>query len=133
MRDVDGAADGGGSMAAWVAEIADLEGRLAMARTRLIARLVRKELAGEDPSLIDQSMSDLGRNKHIEAVRRRMAAVPPQPGAFKRGRRYLLTQEAYAEELGLQGRPDVAKASAPPPDDAESRMLERLERLRGRR
>ena len=132
MREADGAADGG-SMAAWVQEIADLEGRLAMARTRLIARLVRRELAGEDPSLIDQSMSDLGRNRHIEAVRRRMKADPPLPGAFKRGRRYLLTQEAYAEELGLLARPGVAKAAAAPPDDAETRMLERLERLRGKR
>ncbi len=137
MRDSDGAMDGAHGMTEWTAEIAVLEGRLAMARARLHARLVARELQGEDPSLIDQATTELGRNNHIKIVRQRMAeqARTGRPmGATKRQRRYLLTQEAHAEELGLTRRPGIAKADAPPPpDDAESRMMDKLARLRGRR
>ncbi len=137
MRDSYSAMDGADGMTEWTAEIAVLEGRLAMARARLHARLVARELQGEDPSLIGQETTELGRNGHIKAVRRRMAeqeSTGRPMGACKRGRRYLLTQEAHAEELGLARRPGVAKAEAPPPaDDAESRMMDKLSRLRGRR
>lgn len=125
------AMDGVDGFTNWTAEIARLEGQLALARSRLLARLVKRELDGDDPSLIDQSMTELGRNNHIRAVRRRMR--DKLPGAFKRGRRYLLTQEAYAEELGGPG-PSVANVpDPPPPEDAESLMMAKLAKLRGRR
>ncbi len=137
MRDSASARDGADGMTEWTAEIAVLEGKLALARARLISRLVKREIEGEDPSLIDQATTELGRNNHIKIVRRRMAEqerTGRPMGASKHRRRYLLTQEAHAEELGLSRRPALAKAEAPPPpDDAESRMMDKLERLRGRR
>lgn len=137
MRDSEGSMDGADGMTEWTAEIAVLEGRLAMARARLHARLVARELRGEDPSLIGQDTTELGRNNHIRIVRERMAEqarTGRAMGACKQQRRYLLTQEAHAQELGLMRRPGVVKADLPPPpDDAETRMMDKLERLRGRR
>jgi hypothetical protein len=78
---------------------------------RKIGRIVARELRGEDPRLIDQAFSQLGRRRHIAAVRRRLAEG--KPGASVVGRRFLLSQEAHAEELGrLQPPPQT---SAPEP------------------
>lgn len=137
MRDSGERHDGASAMLDWSKEIADLEGRLAFAKSQLIARLVRRELSGEDPSHIDQTTTKLGRNTHILAAKRRIAEAQESGrdrGAYKQGRRYLLTQEAHAEEMGRRyGGPSVAKGEpAPmPPDDAESLLMDRLRTRRG--
>lgn len=65
---------------------------------QLVARAVVDELrAGEHAGMVDQSGSSLGRRRHIEAVRRRVAAA--EPGAVQLGRRYLLSSEAHEDEL----------------------------------
>lgn len=138
MRESGRHQDGAGTMLDWSAEIADLESRVAFAKAQLIARLVRRELQGEDPSLIDQSTSKLGRNTHILAAKRRIQEAAEQGrdrGAYKKGRRYLLTQEAHAEEMGLRFGPGVAKSEPElaPEDDAESQLVERLRARRGGR
>lgn len=138
MRDSGGRHDGAGTMLDWSAEIADLESRVAFAKAQLIARLVRRELQGDDPSQIDQSNTKLGRNTHILAVKRRLQEALDQGrdrGAFRKGRRYLLTQEAHAEEMGLRFGPSVRKREPElaPADDAESQLVERLRARRGGR
>ncbi len=64
----------------------------------------------------EQANSTLGRRRHIEAVKRRVETArargvnPTTLGAVIDGRRYLLSQESMAEELGnLQAR-SAAKA-----------------------
>lgn len=87
------------------------------ARDRHLAQVIAAELRGEDPRLVDQACSPLlGRNKHIAAVKRRCADAESRglpsltAGAQRIGRRFLLTQEALAEEIGKQSRATVAKA-----------------------
>jgi hypothetical protein len=79
---------------------------------REVARAVVAELrAGETPGMIDQSASPLGRRRHIQAVRRRVAAG--EAGAVVVGRRHLLSREAVDAELAaLAKRPRKAKPAA---------------------
>lgn len=73
---------------------------------RRLERLVKEEALGGDPRWIDQHFSPLGRRRHVKAVRRRIAealergASPVGVGVVS-GRRYLMTGEALAHELGL--------------------------------
>jgi hypothetical protein len=59
-------------------------------------RVVDRLRSGATAGMVDQAGSSLGRRRHIEAVRRRVAAG--EPGAVQLGRRYLLTQAALEEE-----------------------------------
>jgi hypothetical protein len=94
---------------------------LELKRAKLMARLVAEELRGGDPRRVGQESSPLGRRIHIAAVKRRIVEeteageAPGTRGAFVAGRRYLLTQEALADELGRGTRAcKVAKAKARP-------------------
>lgn len=79
-------------------------------------RLVQSEPQGVDVRWVDQANSTLGRRIHIEVVKRRVAAAkarglnPRELGAAVDGRRYLLSQESMAEELGNREAYGVAKA-----------------------
>jgi hypothetical protein len=109
--------------------IAELELR----RAQLHIRLMQEALHENDPDLIGQNSrkSELGRRGHIDAVRRRVEAH--EPGAFIRGRRFLLTPEAHAEELAkITARAERRVVKARPPvspegvDAGESELEERL-------
>ncbi len=99
---------------------------------RQLRRIVREETRGKDPSWVDQSLSVLGNRKHIAAVRRRLSADPPELGARVDGRRYLLSQEAIAEELGrlsALSAPGVRKTRAENDLDEEgAEVLAQLDR-----
>jgi len=70
----------------------------------IVMRAVRKALsAAADEGMVSQTGSPLGPRRHAEAVKRRIATGAP--GAAKVGRRYLLTQDALAEELSGLSRP----------------------------
>lgn len=118
------------------------------ARDRHLARVIAAELRGEDPRLVDQACSPLlGRNKHIAAVKRRIheadaRCVPSLTlGAQRIGRRFLLTQEALAEEIGKLSRAVTAKAKLRAilrrgPDaveDSDPTFVRALERARAAR
>jgi hypothetical protein len=84
-----------------------------MTRSELRRLLVEafRMATGNDPGLIDQRSSPLGRLRHCAAVRRRQKNN--EGGAFIVGRRYLLTQEALTEELArLSQREPPAKETA---------------------
>ena len=94
---------------------------------RKLMRIVQEETEGKDPRWVDQSMSVLGPRTHIKACKRRLAEN--LPGARKHGtRRYLLSQEAIAEELGRRVSPGVKKASA----DGESDPVAELDKALAR-
>jgi hypothetical protein len=73
---------------------------------RYLAKLVDAELDGENPRLVAQKFSPLGAKAHEEAVRRRLRDAKKRGvkgwdvGAMRIGRRYLLTPESLAEEMG---------------------------------
>lgn len=83
---------------------------------RALQRLVRGETQGVDVRWVDQANSALGRRIHIDAVKRRVAQAraqginPRELGAAIDGRRYLLSQESMAEELGNREAQGAAKA-----------------------
>jgi hypothetical protein len=100
---------------------------------KFIRSMVRAELRGVDPSWVDQHMSVLGNKRHIAAVRRRLNADPQEPGARWDGyRKYLLSQEAIAEELGrlsALSAPGVRKTRAENDLDEEgAEVLAQLDR-----
>lgn len=107
--------------------IAELELR----RAQLHVKLMREALHENEPDLIGQSRSELGSRGHIEAVRRRIDKK--EGGAWKRNRRYLLSPEAYREELDrvtARAERKVIKARAPEPaiedDGLEERLLAKM-------
>lgn len=59
---------------------------------------IARESAQDRREWVDQSESALGPRRHIAAARRRMRAG--KEGAGQAGRRYLLSPQALAEELG---------------------------------
>lgn len=85
---------------------------------RALKRLVEGETRGVDPRWVDQANSTLGRRTHIEAVKRRLNEArakginPRELGAAVDGRRYLLSQESMAEELGNREAAGIVKARA---------------------
>lgn len=93
-------------------------------RRRLDA-LVKAELHGADLRWVEQAFSPLGPRKHIAAVRRRVAeakerGVPStELGAavLESKRRYLLTPESLAEELG---RLPLRKVREPVANDTDA-------------
>lgn len=104
-------------------ELADYA-REQVLRRRLDA-LVRAELHGRDLRWIEQAFSPLGPRVHIAAVRRRLAeaeakGVPStQLGAVAdlKKRRYYLTPESLAEELG---RLPMRKTATPAANDTDA-------------
>lgn len=75
----------------------------------IVARAVRRALTDTaEAGMVTQSGSPLGSRRHCNAVKRRIAAG--LPGAAKVGRRYLLSQDALAEELS---RTSAATAHRP--------------------
>jgi hypothetical protein len=75
--------------------------------TRVVARIRQSSV------YVPQKGSPLGRNRHINAVRRRIA--DGEEGAFRCGKTYLLTPEALREEMrGLGDAPVVAREPKPP-------------------
>ncbi len=83
-----------------------------------IREIVRSEVHGNDPSWVDQAHSALTPRVHIAAVKRRLAEASAQGvaprflGAKLQGRRFLLSQESMAEEIGAREAKGVAKARA---------------------
>jgi len=72
---------------------------------------------GETPGMVDQTASPLGRRRHINAVRKRVAEGAP--GAAIVGRRFLLAREHVDAELAATSakskrkRAKVAAAAEP--------------------
>lgn len=65
-----------------------------------IADRLAAKLRGADGNMVDQSRSALGPRRHIEAVKRRMAAGDlANAQRSPNGRKYLLSLGAYREEL----------------------------------
>lgn len=80
-------------------------------------RVAARVLGALDSGMIDQASSPLGSRRHRAAVDRRVANG--EGGAFKRGRKCLLTREALTEEL-RDATPLPAKvAKAEPPARAD--------------
>lgn len=83
-----------------------------------IREIVASELRGDDPSWVDQANSALTPRVHIAAVKRRLAEASAQGvsprflGAKVQGRRFLLSQESMAQELGARVAKGAAKARA---------------------
>lgn len=77
----------------------------------LLAPLVAEQLRGAPVAdgWVPQKGSKLGRNNHIEAVRRIHATNPEL--AFQRDKLYLLRKDVYDQELARAGK----KTAAPPP------------------
>jgi hypothetical protein len=86
------------------------------------ARDIAAERSAERRDWIDQSSSVLGPRRHIQAVRRRLKEG--LDGAGQSGRRFLLSEEALAEELA---RPRGEK----PREDEAERLRVRLRMLQG--
>jgi hypothetical protein len=91
------------SALAWLTFEALLEPFCLMLADKLATRLERGQAR-----LISQSQSELGPRQHRAAVRRRIDKG--EGGAFRRGRKHLLTLEAYYEELARTEEP----LSSPP-------------------
>jgi hypothetical protein len=89
--------------------------------------------------LVSQSRSELGPRQHRAAVQRRIAN--DEGGAYIRGRKHLLTLEAYHDELARGQAPTkerkVRKAPAvmtgPSSGDFERELVAGLRRVQGRR
>lgn len=77
------------------------------------------------PDWIDQSRSLLGRRRHCAAVRRRIAAGV-DGAAVGVGRRYLLSEEAHAEELTK-----VGTSTAAPKRDIAAELSRELRFVQG--
>lgn len=85
-----------------------------------IADRVAERIAERDHSLITQhDRRGLGRRRHIEAVRRRIAEG--RAGAYIRGRDYLLTPAAVREELERGGPRRAGDAEHPTAAAARAR------------
>jgi hypothetical protein len=69
-----------------------------LAAASLLALQLRAAIAETGDGWVSQKGSKLGRNNHIEAVRRRMATGDTERAA-QNGKRFLLRKDAYDEEL----------------------------------
>lgn len=94
----------------------------------LLAPLVAAELRGSSDGWISQRDTKLGRNNHIEAVRRIQSEDGDSTRALSRGKLHLLRRDAYDAELQRAGKPLAApvKAAAPSGKDLASRFRRRL-------
>ena len=102
-----------------------LEDLVAAATSRVLGAI------RETAVYIPQRNSPLGRNRHIRAVRRRIAAG--QDGACKIGKTYMLTPLALAEEMrrfGTDAEPStVVKPKAPKPVPEFAEIDAEIERV----
>jgi hypothetical protein len=80
---------------------------------RVAAKVIERQRGCASTGLVSQHGSPLGR-KHNGVVRRRQARG--EPGASIVGRLHYLTQDALAEELGLQTEPAPSRSRAPRSD-----------------
>lgn len=80
----------------------------------LADRIVDKWLERTDSRMIPQGVSPLGPRKHRDAVKRRVRNNEGGAAITERGRKFLLTREALAEELRGRGKPE------PPPEPPPS-------------
>ena len=94
------------------------------------ARELASLRSAERRDWLDQSTSPLGSRRHIQAVRRRLAAG--LDGAGQSGRRYLLSAEALRDELRRAGEPTEDTTAEPLPD-AASALQGRLRAIAGGR
>lgn len=106
----------------------------------VIAAKLAKRLERGRERLIAQGQSELGARQHRAAVQRRIAN--DEGGAFIRGRKHLLTLEAYHEELArgssrvrkaVNPRASVPASSVAPLDDYERTLVAGLRRVSSKR
>ncbi len=83
------------------------------------AERIASEQADHRAEWVDQHGSQLGRRRHCARVRARVAAA--EGGASIQGRRFLLSQEAYAQELERPRRKGTAE-----PTEIGARLRRRL-------
>lgn len=88
-----------------------------------LAPRVAALLSAPAPALVDQRQSPLGPRRHAALCRRLMAAGDAR--ASKVGRRWLVTQDAIAEELARLGRA-APPSTAPATDDDLDAVAKRL-------
>lgn len=91
----------------------------------LVAENVVKRLRANEPDMVAQETSPLGRRRHCAAVQRRVAAG--LPGAAIVGRKHLLTQAALGEELtklGLAGKKSIADEAPSIADQLSAEIAE---------
>ena len=94
----------------------------------LLAPLIVAELRGSSDGWVSQRDTKLGRNNHIEAVRRIQAEDGDSTRAVSRGKLHLLRKDAYDAEVQRSSRivaPPV-KAAAPDKNDLAARFKRRL-------
>jgi hypothetical protein len=90
-------------------------------------RVVARLSAGSHAGFVDQAGSPLGRRRHINVVRRIVAAG--QPGAAIIGRRHLLARERIDSELAAVAKRPSKVRAAPVDELAELRERYGLEKL----
>lgn len=108
--------------------IAELE----LKRAQLHICLMREALHQDEPDMIGQNGSELGRRIHIDAVRRRIHEKLPGAWVSPNGRRFLLSPEAYREELDrvtARAERRVVKARVPVESSGDAEEAELEERL----
>ncbi|MGC4088659.1 MAG: hypothetical protein QM756_12325 [Polyangiaceae bacterium] len=106
------------------AALAPLLGALEPLLDAVADRVVRKLTEGQQADMVDQTHSPLGRRRHCNAVRRRVAAG--EAGAAVVGRRHLLTREALGAELAaLSGVRKRKPAAAPAAADDLASLREK--------
>lgn len=87
---------------------------VALARVLRVAaeecETIAREASQENAQWLSQAESPLGRRRHINACRRRMESK--LDGAGQVGRKFLLSPEAIAEELGspVETKPSAAES-----------------------
>lgn len=92
-----------------------------------IGAVVAERLRGGEPGMVSQEASPLGPRRHCAAVKRRVARG--EPGAARIGRKYLLSPDALAEELGRACRAPKGVAPDSAPAGSVRAELERKIRL----
>lgn len=108
----------------------DILRQLAKELAPLLAPLVADQLRGAPVAdgWVPQKGSKLGRNNHIEAVRRVQSEDGDSTRAVTRGKLHLLRKDAYDAELMRAGRPLPVKTRAADPGDGDlaARFRKRL-------
>lgn len=106
----------------------DILRQLAKELAPLLAPLVADQLRGAPVAdgWVPQKGSKLGRNNHIEAVRRVQSEDGDSTRAVTRGKLHLLRKDAYDAELTRAGRPLPPPPPAPGESDLAARFRKRL-------
>ncbi len=88
----------------------------------LAERIVDKWLEKTDLRMVPQSVSPLGPRKHRDAVKRRLRNNEGGAQIDQRGRRFLLTREAIAEEMKRSRSKPADPEATPGPSPASPPM-----------